>query len=232
MAGEVFLKPTRSHHLQLSPVPRGREGRDLRVLFDEALDAIHYAGSCQRVGRCMRLAVREGLRWLGGIVLGSTFPNIHDRDTALGLKRHVAGATTRGLRSAWARENHAYWDDLQTIVNHARTFVFPEYQGRGIGIEAHRLLLRQGMRHWRARYRGTVRALDTLCDSEDSGLFLRNGWLYVGKTSGFGSDPSRNFVEPPSDDRSLKNNVALRKTGRQWEVWVRLLNRHVMPASS
>jgi hypothetical protein len=26
-----------------------------RKVFDETLDAIHYAGRCQRVGRCLRL---------------------------------------------------------------------------------------------------------------------------------------------------------------------------------
>src|SRR5437016_5066741 len=58
-----------------------------RECFDAALDATHYAGACQRVGRCMRLAIVQSGEWVGGIVLGSTFPNIEVRDQYLGLKR-------------------------------------------------------------------------------------------------------------------------------------------------
>ena len=55
-----------------------------RKLFDEALDITHYAGSCQRVGRWMRLARLEDGNWVGGIVLGSTFANVLGRAEALG----------------------------------------------------------------------------------------------------------------------------------------------------
>ena len=66
-----------------------------RKVFDTSLDLIHYAGSCQRVGRCLRLCVYEGDVWIGGVVLGSTFPNIEVRDQELGLKRFVQGGKPR-----------------------------------------------------------------------------------------------------------------------------------------
>lgn len=30
---------------------------EMRKLFDDSCNKIHYAGSCQRVGRCLRLAI-------------------------------------------------------------------------------------------------------------------------------------------------------------------------------
>jgi GNAT superfamily N-acetyltransferase len=170
----------------------------------------------------MRLLVVVDNEWSGGIVLGSTFANVHVRDDALDLKQFVRGHQLRGLRSPWAAENTEYWSRLQLVVNHARTFVFPEFQGKGIGIAAHRELLRSGIRQWRDRY-GRVAALDTLCDSADSGLFKRNGWSFAGETSGYGSDRAEAFIKVEDEDRAPTNNVALRRTGKQWQVWVRRL---------
>jgi hypothetical protein len=210
--------------LSLLPLIYGRPGRRLRQIFDLALSKIHYAGKCQRVGRCMRLAVvTADHQWVGGIVLGSTFPNIHVRDSALGLKPYVRDTPRRGLRSPWSSENKEYWERLQTVVNHARTFIFPEFQGRGIGVQSHRQLLTQGISRWQERYPGQVTGLDTLCDSADSGLFRRNGWDYVGTTTGYKADRSRVFVPTEGTNRRLCNNVALTRSGRQWEVWVRKL---------
>lgn len=213
----------------LLPLPRGKEWRSERAAFDQAMRTIHYAGSCQRVGRCMRLLIVEHGRWLGGIVLGSTFPNIDCRDEALDLKRYVRGAQTRGLRSAWCAENREYWDRLQTIVNHARTFVFPSAQGRGVGVEAHRILPSEGLDYWKRWYPGEVSALDTLCDDGDSGLFRRNGWTHVGRTKGYGSDRTRGMVE--AGDRLLRNNVALARNSRPWEVWIRAIGYANRPRS-
>src|SRR2546426_10124823 len=92
-----------------------------RKLFDEALDLVHYSQSCQRVGRCMRLAIVEHGQWVGGIVLGSTFPNILVRDEAVGLRKFVTNFRKRGLSNPWSRENKSYWRNLQRVVNHART---------------------------------------------------------------------------------------------------------------
>src|SRR5688572_7682441 len=136
---------------QLGILPAGKlrlvEIRDpeWRRLCDAALDTIHYARSCQRVGRCMRLGIFLEGQWVGGIVLGSTFPNIDSRDQFLGLKRHVRNVSRRGLSNPWCSENIAYWSRLQSIVNHARTFVFPDFQGRGIGVRAHGVLLQDGV---------------------------------------------------------------------------------------
>lgn len=220
-AGEELM-PVHSVAFHLVPQLYGSPGRSFRKVFDQALEELHYAGSCQRVGRCMRLAIVDGQRWLGGIVLGSTFPNVDCRDVALNFKRFVRGDHVANLRSPWARENRAYWERLQSVVNHARTFVFPEYQGKGIGVAAHELLLTEGVACWLDRYPGPVIALDTLCDSRDSGLFLRNAWIHVGVTRGFGSD-SRTRLAQDDGDHQLRNNVGLKPTNRQWEVWVRPL---------
>src|SRR5207237_3349007 len=98
-----------------------------RKLFDEALDLTHYSYSCQRVGRCMRLAIVEDGLWVGGIVLGSTFPNILVRDENVGLRKFVINYKRRGLVNPWTRKNRSYWRNLQKVVNHARTFVFPQF---------------------------------------------------------------------------------------------------------
>lgn len=203
------------------------EDRALRACFDAALDRLHYAKSCQRVGRCMRLAVMSGSSWVGGIVLGSTFPNVDARDRALGLKIFVNGFHERGLTNAWCADNKEYWSALQSVVNHARTFVFPEFQGRGLGKKAHRLLLTAGMDLWRRRY-GPVYALDTLCDSGDSGLFISNRWKLVGETKGYTADYKRSFTA--SSHHSI-NNAALKRGKVRWQVWVRVIDKRLRPTT-
>jgi GNAT superfamily N-acetyltransferase len=201
---------------------------ELRKLFDHALDLVHYAKSCQRVGRCMRLAIASECRWVGGIVLGSTFPNVGVRDEALGLKKFVTGFASRGLKNPWSRANREYWGALQTIVNHARTFIFPEFQGQGLGKAAHRVLLTTGIRVWERKYGQKIYALDTLCDHSDSGLFLANGWKHVGETRGYTADYTRPFSARKNPTPSI-NNAALRLGATKWQVWVRPVRPNVRP---
>jgi hypothetical protein len=206
------------------------QSTELRHLFDRALDLTHYAKSCQRVGRCMRLALVHGDHWVGGVVLGSTFPNVDVRDRALGLKVYVSDFASRGLSNPWSGKNHEYWNCLQSIVNHARTFIFPHFQGRGLGKEAHRLLLRNGIKLWELKYRQKVYALDTLCDHSDSGLFLSNGWVHVGETKGFTADYRKAFTLRKKVTPSI-NNAALRQGAVRWQVWVRTLRPSLKPLS-
>jgi hypothetical protein len=198
----------------------------LRQAFDKALDEIHYARSCKRVGRCMRLAICYENQWAGGIVLGSTFPNVEVRDEFVGLKQYVRGYKNRGLKSPWSRENTDYWMRLQRIVNHARTFVFPSFQGRGIGIRAHKLLLTEGIMLWQEKYKDKVAALDTLCDHGDSKLFLVNGWTLAGETKGYCSNPQSTFSKRGDEETPIKNNVALslHPERRKWVVWVKMID--------
>ena len=210
--------------IMLRPLPLGRSIANVRIAFDSALDLTHYAGACRRVGRCMRLLILKEGQWAGGIVLGSTFPNIGDRDEALGLKDFIRNHHLKGLRSPWASENTDYWTRLQKVVNHARTFVFPRFQGQGIGVEAHRRLLSDGRQYWEARYRDRVAAFDTLCDAVDSKLFEKNGWNHVGLTAGFRSDPRRALVQRDNESSALVNNVALRPGSLRWQVWVRIID--------
>jgi GNAT superfamily N-acetyltransferase len=199
--------------------------RRWRRLFDETLNLVHYSRSCQRVGRCMRLAIIEDGEWVGGIVLGSTFPNILVRDERVGLRKFVTDYKRRGLSSPWTRENKSYWRNLQKVVNHARTFVFPQFQGRGVGIRAHRLLLTAGVKMWEQKYGDQVYALDTLCTAGESKLFLVNGWTRAGLTKGYTLDRSRVFSKTmkvvDSRKKGIKNNGALRKGEQniQWWVW-------------
>ncbi len=200
----------------------------LRHFFDKSLDLTHYAKSCQRVGRWMRLAILHGNHWVGGIVLGSTFPNVGVRDQALGMKIFVNGFASRGLKNPWSGKNHPYWECLQTVVNHARTFVFPKFQGRGLGKEAHRILLTTGVRFWEQKYRQQVYALDTLCDHSDSGLFLSNGWTHVGETKGFTANYRKPFSLRKRSTPSI-NNAALRPGPTRWQVWVRVIRPTLRP---
>ncbi len=212
------MLPEADGKLRLVPV----EDPQLRGLFDRACEAIHYAGACQRVGRCMRLAIVRRSDWAGGIVLGSTFPNILVRDEALDLRRHVEGYRERGLMSPWASENRAYWSHLQGIVNHARTFVFPSHQGAGVGIEAHSVLLEEGLRHWEARY-GNAWAFDTLCTSSTSRMFKNNGWTLAGRTAARRALSKR--LTDKAERRGRDNaGLAPRKDAYRWWVWVRALS--------
>ena len=202
------------------------QDKNWRWLYDEALDLVHYSNSCQRVGRCMRLAIVEDGEWVGGIVLGSTFPNILVRDEVVGLRKFVTDYKERGLASPWSRENKSYWSNLQRVVNHARTFVFPQCQGRGIGIRAHRSLLTDGIKLWEHKYQEPVYALDTLCTADESKLFLLNGWTRAGQTKGYTLDRKNIFSKTLAvvDDRKqgIRNNGALCKgeNSTEWWVWV------------
>lgn len=195
-----------------------------RLFYDEALDLIHYSGSVQRVGRCMRLAIVENGEWAGGIVLGSTFPNILVRDRAVGLRKFVKDYKDRGLSNPWSGENRLYWDNLQKVVNHARTFIFPKFQGMGLGIRAHAELLSSGVKMWENKYKDEVYALDTLCTADDSKLFLRNGWERAGQTKGFSSDRNKilsNAIGVKEDrEAGIVNNVGLSPGNTKWWVWV------------
>ncbi len=122
------LQPVNFDHPHLHFVPV--TDRETRSVFDATLDLIHYAGRCQRVGRCLRLCIYERRVWIGGVVLGSTFPNIDARDSALGLKTLVRGSTLRGIPHPWHSRNRDYWSALQYVVNRARTFIFPRFQGK------------------------------------------------------------------------------------------------------
>jgi hypothetical protein len=230
--GQSWVKSRAKHRkgrMSLVPIPVGRSVTEVREVFDKALDGIHYAGACRRVGRCMRLMIVESGQWVGGIVLGSTFPNIDARYRELGPKPFVRDYKCRGLTNPWSRENVDYWCRLQNIVNHARTFVFPEFRGQGIGVRAHRLLLWQGKRHWENRYRDVVVAFDTLCDSADSGLFRRNGWPHIGTTAGYESDRDQPLVAAGEISAGLIHNVGLRSGSRCWEVWIRRVNSNGFP---
>jgi|GEM_PF-1903697 len=195
-------------------------------LFDESLDLTHYSRSCQRVGRCMRLAIVEDNQWVGGIVLGSTFPNILVRDESIGLRKFVVDYKERGLSNPWSKDNKLYWSNLQKVVNHARTFVFPQCQGKGIGIRAHKLLLTEGVKLWEQKYKEPIYALDTLCTADESKLFLLNGWTRAGQTKGYTLDRTKVFSKKYEklDDKTkgVMNNGALSKTNNsiQWWVWV------------
>jgi hypothetical protein len=94
--------------------------REERTLFDEACALLHYAGSCRRVGRLLRLGIVSRGQWVGGIVLGSTFPNLRPRDDAFGLTRWVIDWKGRGLASPWASENDQYWRRLVSVAARTR----------------------------------------------------------------------------------------------------------------
>ena len=221
--GTALLRPNMNRVLGLVPI----QERRLRLLFDAGCDQLHYAKACQRVGRCMRLAITVRGRWAGGMVLGSTFPNIRCRDDAFGLTQFVHDWKTRGLPNPWASENDLYWKGLQRIVNHARTFIFPSFAGRGLGIEAHKLLLTEGASIWKSHY-GEFDGFDTLCTEPKSKLFLANGWSLVGRTQGFSRDPNRVLSRRVAEGRIARvaDNAGLtrQKGATRWWVWVRPLD--------
>ena len=203
---------------------------EMRSIFDLALEEIHYAGACRRVGRCMRLAITNSRNWVGGIVLGSTFPNIAKRDEAFGLNKFIRNTKARGLISPFASENNDYWKNLQKIVNHARTFIFPAFQGKGLGVKTHALLLTQGRQIWEKKYGSKILGFDTLCTHPKSRLFLDNGWVLVGRTQGYTRDPKKvlssrkAFLE---EWDNIKENAGLRRLvgSCRWWIWVKVLQK-------
>jgi hypothetical protein len=197
--------------------------RELRDIFDQACDEIHYAGACRRVGRCLRLALIYRGQWAGGTVLGSPFPNVGARDVAFGLTKYTVGYRERGLISPWASENRDYWDRLQHIVNHARTFVFPLFQGAGLGVRAVSLLPTEARELWQAKYCDEVIGFDTHCTSPTSRLFLDNSWELVGRTKGFSRNGKHAFSQRAADAvLQVRDNAGLshRRKNPRWWTWV------------
>lgn len=195
----------------------------MKHLFDTACDELHYARSCKRVGRLMRLAAMEDGKWIGGIVLGSPFPNVRVRDDAFGLTPFARDPASRGVPHVWGKENTDYWTRLQLIANQARAFVFPPEQGRGLGVRMHRLLETQGRRLWEKRY-GPLAGFDTLCTESTSRLFADNHWTCVGRTKGYSRDPNRELSKRASSGEVIvSDNAGLSGGGYQWWVWVRVL---------
>lgn len=177
----------------------------------------------------MRLTITFEGQWAGGMVLGSTFPNIRPRDEAFGLTKYVEGWKEKGLVSPWARENRDYWDRLQLIVNHARTFVFPALWGNGIGTAALSLLSTEGKRLWEERYGGPIYGFDTLAAHPTSRLFEDNGWTLVGRTQGYSRDRQKVFSKRASKEEweDIKDNAGLTKDqdNTRWWIWVKVLRR-------
>jgi GNAT superfamily N-acetyltransferase len=218
--GSKLLVAPRHNGLQLTTLTDPQ----VRRWFDEACELNHYAGACRRVGRCMRLCIWESGAWAGGIVLGSTFPAIAVRDEAFGLQRFARDYRARGLVSAWASENREYWDRLQHIVNHARTFVFPAFRGSGIAVAAHKKLLTQGRRLWEQQYGTTIAGFDNLCTTATSRMFGDNGWSYVGLTKGYSRDPNRLLSRRLAEAPTHRDNAGLQTSSdaTRWHVWVRV----------
>jgi hypothetical protein len=201
---------------------------DARRAFDEACQRLHYAGACHRVGRRMRLAVIENGEWVGGIVLGSPFPNLRPRDDAFGLTKYVRDWQQRGLANPWAQENRLYWSKLQLVVNQARAFVFPDFRGSRVGVRSHALLETEGRGLWEERY-GRLVGFDTLCTESKSKLFSDNNWTLVGRTLGYTRD-SRTLLSQRVTSGIVQNvsdnaGLVLRPSGTRWWIWVRILRR-------
>jgi hypothetical protein len=226
LAGTEAIEAEGALRKRLSFVPvRSSDGRHA---FDKACERLHYAGSCHRVGRKMLLAVIKDGEWIGGIILGSPFPNLRPRDDAFGLTKHVSDWRARGLTSPWARENRAYWDRLQLVVNQARAFVFPQFRGTGVGVLAHSLLETEGRTLWEAEY-GRLAGFDTLCTEPNSRLFADNGWRLVGRTLGYTRDPETSLSQRVTtwkiDGVSDNAGLALTSTSTRWWIWVRVMRR-------
>lgn len=175
----------------------------------------------------MRLALFVGDQWAGGTVLGSPFPNIGARDEAFGLTVYTRGSQHRGLISPWASENRDYWDNLQRIVNHARTFIFPSFHGHGLGIRAIGLLPSAGKEIWEGRYGEGVMGFDTHCTSPTSRLFLDNDWSLVGRTKGYSRDRRVSLSNRAAEGEvTVRDNAGLTRKRRntRWWTWVLPLN--------
>jgi hypothetical protein len=152
------------------------------------------------------------------------------RDEAFGLAKYIRNTRSRGLISPFASENRLYWDNLQKIVNHARTFIFPTFAGNGLGIKTHKLLLTEGRSIWENKYGTKINGFDTLCTHPKSHLFRDNGWSLVGRTKGYTRDPSKVLSSRKAFEQewtTIKENAGLGKIegGTRWWIWVRVFER-------
>lgn len=108
------------------------------------------------------------------------------------------------------------------------TFIFPKYQGKGLGIKTHSLLLSKGTKIWEEKYNDKIYGFDTLDNRPNSRLFLNNGWEMVGKTKGYSSDSNCIFSKR-ADKKGwnyIKNNKGLKKNDGnvRWWIYVKKFN--------
>ena len=181
--------------------------------FNDALVRLHSAGACHPVGRFLRLVAHESGAWVGGFVLRSTIPHVACRDRFFELYAHEK-------RGRFASSDSAYWRELNEIVNIGRIFVFPDFQGRGVGVAIVRIAESTAKKFWRELYQTRVRGLDCLdlAPPDKARIFTENGWTFLGRTSGH----SRKGRRPSMRLESTVRRVALpslTKINPSWFVY-------------
>jgi hypothetical protein len=112
-------------------------------------------------------------------VLRNTIPHVTCRDQFFRLYSFRHGGRFPSARSK-------YWQLLNQIVNIGRIFVFPEFQGMGIGISIVGLAETTAIAYWRDIYDSKVKGLDCLdlATPKHAKIFTENGWAYLGRTTG------------------------------------------------
>jgi GNAT superfamily N-acetyltransferase len=200
-------------HLQARPVSANES-----KAFNQTLKHLHYAGACYPVGRFLRLMVFERDSWVGGFVLRGTIPHVTCRDKFFGLYRFRRRGRFPAARSG-------YWRRLNEIVNIGRIFVFPEFQGMGIGAGIVRLASSCSKTYWKNMYDAPVRGLDCLdlAPPQHARIFTDNGWQFLGLTTGHSRDGRAPSMGQSKSARH-KKLPSLSKIHRPWYVYGTFVN--------
>jgi hypothetical protein len=185
--------------------------------FTEALQQLHYAGSCKSVGRFLRLMLLDDSRWVGGLIIRNALPIVQCRDEFFGINQFRKSGRI-------PKSGSPYWDKLNRIVNMARAFIFEEFQGLGYGTKMIQLLETDAVKIWKRKYGFLPIGYDCLDNAppEKAKIFLNNGWDFIGRTRGY----SHSRCYKPGKVKSQSNPISgrMEKSSFQWYVYTKKLD--------
>jgi hypothetical protein len=162
-----------------------------RPRFMRLLDRHHYLGSLQPVGEQMLyVAVTATGGWVALLVFAAAAKHLKARERWI------------GWTPAQKRKR------LSLIANNVRYLILPRWNIPNMGSRVLRLTTDRISADWQQHYAHPLAALETFVNPEQfqGTVYLANGWVEVGATSGYGrcprdyyvrhNKPKRLFVKP------------------------------------
>jgi hypothetical protein len=180
----VFMKtkyrtPTEREQRILEQVRVRPLRADERSRFMRLLDRHHYLGGLQPVGEQMLyVAVTARGGWVALLVFAAAAKHLKARERWI------------GWTPAQKRKR------LSLIANNVRYLILPRWNLPNMGSRVLRLTTDRISADWQKQYGHPLAALETFVDPEQfqGTVYLANGWVELGRTSGYGRCPRDYYV--------------------------------------
>jgi hypothetical protein len=153
-------------NVQVRPIRASERSRFMRLLKNH-----HYLEDIQPVGEQMLyVAVGPQGGWRALLVFCAAAKHLRHRD------RHIGWTSEQRRRR------------LALVANNARFLLLPRFNISNLGSRVLRLTLERLNEDWQERYGHPLAMVETFVDPEkfQGTVYLANGWVELGKTSGWG----------------------------------------------